>query len=237
MPDFSRRSTQAEILDDFSLDNEQLRQNIREIEYINAVLGGNAITLDGLRKLLTQADRSKPIRIADLGCGGADLLRRMVRLAERMGFEVEGIGVDASPAIARFAAEQSADWANIRIMQANIFDPAFALERFDIVTCTLFAHHFEDQALHRLLSLMRSQARLGVVINDLHRHWLAYHSIDLLTRLFSKSYLTRHDAKLSVWRAFSRGELAAALQAAGYQHTVLRWKWAFRWQVIARTDV
>ena len=75
---------------------------------------------------------------------------------------------------------------------------------------------------------------MAVVINDLHRHWLAYHSIKWLTRLLGGSYLVRHDAPLSVARAFRRADWVALLARAGITQYELRWRWAFRWQVILR---
>jgi hypothetical protein len=79
---------------------------------------------------------------------------------------------------------------------------------------------------------LKHQVRIGIVINDIHRHWLAYYSIKLLTRLFSKSAMVKFDAPLSVLRAFSRQELSDILHQAGIRHFQLSWKWAFRWQAV-----
>jgi hypothetical protein len=76
---------------------------------------------------------------------------------------------------------------------------------------------------------------VGIVVNDLHRHWLAYHAIKILTRLFSKSAMVKYDAPLSVLRGFTRGELADILKKAGIVQYTLKWKWAFRWQIIIRS--
>ncbi len=82
---------------------------------------------------------------------------------------------------------------------------------------------------------MRSKARTGFFINDLHRHPLAYYSIRWLTGLFSRSYLVKNDAPLSVRRGFSRSELKSLLEAAGITNYSIRWRWAFRWLVIVPT--
>ena len=100
------------------------------------------------------------------------------------------------------------------------------------MTCSLFCHHFTDDELVTLLRQWRAQAQVAVIINDLHRHWLAYHSIKWLTRLLGGSYLVRHDAPLSVARAFRRKDWVALLARAGITRYELRWRWAFRWQVI-----
>ena len=83
-----------------------------------------------------------------------------------------------------------------------------------------------------LLRQWQAQAQVAVIINDLHRHWLAYHSIKWLTRLLGGSYLVRHDAPMSVARAFRRADWVALLARAGITAYELRWRWAFRWQLL-----
>jgi hypothetical protein len=73
---------------------------------------------------------------------------------------------------------------------------------------------------------------VGFIINDIHRHWLAYYSIKLLTRIFSRSMMVRFDAPLSVLRAFRKKELEVILRNAGISNFKIKWMWAFRWQVI-----
>jgi hypothetical protein len=44
--------------------------------------------------------------------------------------------------------------------------------------------------------------------------------------------MVKYDAPLSVLRAFSREELSNILRSAGIENFTIKWKWAFRWQVI-----
>ena len=104
----------------------------------------------------------------------------------------------------------------------------------DIAVATLFLHHFTHDQLVGILSQLVKQIRIGIVINDLHRHFLAYHSIKLLTKIFSKSKMVQYDAPLSVLRGFSKLELEIILKQAGIKNYSIKWKWAFRWQVIIR---
>jgi hypothetical protein len=85
-----------------------------------------------------------------------------------------------------------------------------------------------------LLKAMKEKARLGIVINDLHRHRLAYYSIKWLTTLFSRSSMVKNDAPLSVLRSFSKADWERILDGAGIERYRIRWFWAFRWQVIVR---
>ncbi|WP_373400735.1 hypothetical protein V8V91_17580 [Algoriphagus halophilus] len=114
----------------------------------------------------------------------------------------------------------------------NVFEPGFSDYKVDITTCTLFTHHFTDQELIDLLKSLREKSRLGIVINDLHRHWFAYYSIKVLTRLFSKSKMVQNDAPLSVLRSFSKRDWEKILSSAQLKNFEISWHWAFRWQVL-----
>jgi hypothetical protein len=82
--------------------------------------------------------------------------------------------------------------------------------------------------LIEFFQIASKNCRVAVVVNDLHRHPVAYYSIKWLTQLFSKSRFTKNDAPLSVLRGFSRKELEAALSEAGISNYKIQWKWAFR---------
>ena len=113
----------------------------------------------------------------------------------------------------------------------DLYGPA-AAPPVDYVISSIVTHHMSDDEIVRFLKWMDANARKGWFINDLHRHWLAYHSIKWLTRLFRGSYLVQHDAPLSVARAFRRADWVALLAQAGITQYELRWRWAVRWQVV-----
>ena len=76
MPDFSNRSQQIEIMDDLQCSGEVVHQTLRELEFINKWLGGNAITLDGVITLI-HGHEKETLSIVDLGCGSGDMLRQI----------------------------------------------------------------------------------------------------------------------------------------------------------------
>ncbi|MDU0369690.1 methyltransferase domain-containing protein [Hymenobacter endophyticus] len=234
MPDFSRRATQLELMDDLTLASDELRQNLDELETINTWLGGYAPVLNALQRLRLQFPPSRPLRIADLGSGGGDTLRQIARWARQQGVAVELTGVDANAFMLEYARQKCQNYPEIRFVQADIFSPEFQQQPFDIMTASLFCHHFSDGELARMLAQWQRQAGLAVIINDLHRHPLAYYSIQALTRLLGGSRLVRHDAPLSVARAFTRTDWQQLLAVAGITRYELRWRWAFRWQVVIR---
>jgi ubiquinone/menaquinone biosynthesis C-methylase UbiE len=232
MPNLQQRSYEAELIDDFSLSNDALRQNLEELAIINRWLGGNEVTLAGLKKLKHKFPKNEALSIADLGAGGGDMLALMARWCSKQQVDARLVGVDANDFMIKFGQDNTKNYPQISYIHEDIFAESFIKQRFDVVTMTLFCHHFTDEQLIQLFSQLKTQARIGFVINDLHRHWFAYWSIAWLTRFFSKSYLVKNDAKLSVWRGFSRKELEQILQKAGHHHYTIRWRWAFRWEVV-----
>ena len=228
----THRHPGPELMDDLTLASDDLRRNLDELEIINTWLGGYRVVLDALRRLRPRFPAGQPLRVADLGSGGGDTLRHIARWARKNGVAVELTGIDANDFMLRYAAAKSQLFPEISYRQLDIFSAEFRAEEFDIITCSLFCHHFTDDDLSGFFQQWARQVRVAVVINDLHRHWLAYYSIKWLTRLFRGSYLVRHDAPLSVARAFRRPDWARLLRTAGIEQYELRWRWAFRWQVV-----
>ncbi|MBO3698734.1 methyltransferase domain-containing protein [Roseivirga sp. E12] len=229
---FEKRAYEEELMDDLDSGGEIIDQTLRELETINRLLGGNQVTIKGLQQLLRKHSGSEPIVIADLGCGGGDIMILVAKWARRKGYKVELKGYDANPNIVAYAQKNCAEYPETSFYTEDIFSEDFKKNRFDIVICTLFTHHFKDDQLISIFHQFKTQAKIGVVINDLHRHWFAYHSIKLLTQLFSKSPMVKYDAPLSVRRAFRRDELLKIMKSAEIKAFSLRWMWAFRWQLI-----
>lgn len=236
MPDFTCRSNDVEIMDDLQCSGAIVDQTLREIETINLLLGGNHVTINGITKLVKGHEKEN-LRIADLGCGGGDMLRLIRKWAHKKNLAAGLIGIDANPNIIAFARKHTPYTFGIQYTAADIFSDDFKQESFDIVVATLFFHHFTNEQLVYFFRELKSQTRIGFVINDIHRHWFAYYSIKLLTRVLSKSAMVKFDAPLSVLRAFKKPELIEILERAGIKRFHIRWMWAFRWQVVAYTNL
>ncbi|SHJ66137.1 Methyltransferase domain-containing protein [Hymenobacter daecheongensis DSM 21074] len=232
MPDFSVRAREEELMDDLTLASNALRQNLDELETINNWLGGYRVVLNALARLRPAFPPGRPLRLADLGSGGGDTLRHIAAWARQKQLKTELVGFDANAFMVAYATEKARSFPEISFRQQDIFSAEFQRQSFDIITCSLFCHHFGETELVAMLRQLKAQASVGVIINDLHRHPLAYYSIRWLTRLFRGSYLVQNDAPLSVARAFTRPDWTRMLAQAGIEKYELRWRWAFRWQVI-----
>lgn len=231
MSKFEKRSEEKELMDDLECSGEELSQTLRELKTINYWLGGNHVTTNGLKKI-TSLFPKETYQIADIGCGGGDMIRIMDQWAKSERKAVDFIGIDANPNIIEQAKVKLSDVTNVQWRVQNVFASEFPKEKVDIITCTLFTHHFTDAELISLIHAFREKASLGLVINDLHRHWFAFHSIRILTKLFSKSPMVQNDASLSVMRSFRRSDLERILIASGIKNYQISWFWAFRWQVL-----
>ncbi|POY35111.1 SAM-dependent methyltransferase [Solitalea longa] len=230
---FSIRSSQKELLDEENIPYNDLAQNLRELDFINRFLGGHAITVKGVKKLSDKLQQT--ITILDLGSGGGDTLRAIARWARKANRKVRLIGVDLKPECIRFAEKESIGFPEISFIQTDYRAIQPDQLQPDIIISSLFCHHLSNPEIIELLQWMGKNAKIGFVINDLHRHFLAYHSIRFLTTLFSKSYLVKNDAKLSVARGFNHGEWMVLLRKAEITTAEISWQWAFRHLITART--
>jgi len=235
MPDLKRRDPRQEIMDNLNCEGEVVAQTLRELDIINARLGGNQISLSAMEELLKNRN-GQVFKVADLGCGGGGMLRLFNDWGKKQNKPLELTGIDANSFIIDYARKNLRGVQNVSFKNQNVLTREFAKQKFDIIHCSLFLHHFTDEELLHLFRNFKKQARIGIIVNELHRHWLAYYSIKLLTKLFSKSSMVKYDAPLSVARAFNRKELVALLEKSGIKHFTLKWKWAFRWQLICSTD-
>lgn len=232
MVDTTYRSTAPEIMDDFAMEGEILRDALDKIASINKLLGGNKVTLDGVKTLLKGVDKARPITMLDVGCGNGDMLRTLADFANENGWNFRLYGIDANAFTIKHAQSLSNQYPNISYHCEDIFKENLPLANFDIILCTLTLHHFKDQEILSLLSFFHSQSRLGLVINDLHRSKLAYYLFTALCFVFGLNDMSREDGLVSILRGFKRADLQNYSEQLQFRKVTIRWRWAFRYQWI-----
>jgi 2-polyprenyl-3-methyl-5-hydroxy-6-metoxy-1,4-benzoquinol methylase len=226
----TRNTTDQELLDGPNLSAEELHQNMAELDVINRWLGGHHTTLAGLELLMT--DKTKTYTIIDIGCGGGDMLKIIADWAQSKNYKVNLLGLDNNKDILDYAKQHTPK--TITYLLGNFQDLPDLAPKPDILISALFMHHLFDKSLFQLLWMMGGYQKVGFVINDLHRHPLAYWSIKILTALFSKSRLVKHDAALSVARGFNKTELEDFFTQAKIGTVSIKWSWAFRWLIVGK---
>ena len=223
------RSTQTEIMDDFLMEGELLRRTLDQIALINKWLGGNRVTINGLQKLWKDIPLEQELTIVDLGCGNGDMLRVVANLARKEERKVKLIGIDANSFTINYARKQSVNYYEISYLQELIPSDVFSDLTYDIILSTLFFHHFTDKEILSSLAAITSKARVGLVINDLHRcHWAVF--LFRLLTIFIPNPMVREDGVTSILRGFRKSELKAYASQLGLVNSEIRWKWAFRYQ-------
>lgn len=290
MLDFSRRSNKKELIDSpETLPPGEMEKTLRELRLVNRWLGGAETALGPARRELLRLQRARtgggpmsarsgsaqpPLRVLDVGAGGADIALRLARWAEKQGIPVRIVAVDFNPRActlaARYLGSRSpetprrgrarsgdgvpnehdrqagaghasaqepravhAQTGTISLVAGDVFHLPFPPSAFDVVLCSAFLHHFGGEDAVKVLHSLGRAGREALIVNDLHRHPLAYWGFRLLSGLFSRSQAVRHDGPVSVLRGFIRPELRKALEQAGFSRPSISWRWAFRWRAVA----
>lgn len=232
--DTNNRSEDGEIMDDFSIDGPVLHDTLNKLASINRWLGGNKVTMDGLKYLLKEQPEKQNYRIIDIGCGGGDILREIADFGRRKNLIFKLVGIDANEETVRYARQISSTYPEISYEHCDIFSKEFRAMNYDIVLSTLFLHHFGDQELSELINQMINKATMGIIINDLHRNILAYYLFKFLC-LFISNTMVKEDGLTSVLRGFKKHELEK-LAERNRLLSKIKWKWAFRYQWIIKKN-
>ena len=227
----THRTSAFEIMDDFELEGEELKDALDKIAKINQLLGGNRLTLKGVQELLKQSKKVE-IVIVDVGCGNGDMLRTLADFGKKNNLKFQLIGIDANNFTVKHAQKLSENYSNIKYRCEDIFDKEFKVLKYDILLCTLTLHHFNDDEIMYLLDVFYTNAATGIVINDLHRNSIAYRLFQALCFVFRLNTMSREDGLTSILRGFKKEELLQFSKKLNFKNYKIHWKWAFRYQWI-----
>jgi hypothetical protein len=224
------RTDKEELMDDFSIGGELLRDTLDKLENINRWLGGNRVTVKALERILKDHPKEKELRIVDVGCGHGDILRDVAKFGRKHQYKMTLVGVDANPTAIEYANELSKDFPELSFVTQDIFSEEFSKRPYDVLLATLFFHHFKEDALVSFLEKSLRSATIGIVVNDLHRNKMAYY-LFLFLSIFISNKMIIEDGLTSVLRGFKRNDLERISQKLNIKSNI-KWKWAFRFQWI-----
>lgn len=237
--DTSKRSNAPEIMDDFNLEGEILRDALDKIASINRLLGGNKVTLQGLAYLLKLKSAcnksSAEITILDVGCGNGDMLRALADYAKEEQLNFKLLGIDANAFTIAHARQLSVGYPNISYHCGNIFEEIKQEKLYDVILCTLTLHHFKEEEIITLMKAFKARSALGIVVNDLHRSKVAYFLFRGLCFVFGLNQMSKDDGLVSILRGFKKGDIQSYSRQLNLNTCILKWKWAFRYQWIIPT--
>ncbi|HVM31055.1 MAG TPA: methyltransferase domain-containing protein [Candidatus Limnocylindrales bacterium] len=208
-----------------------LAGNLRDLARINRLLGGARLSWRALRAVARAADRR--LTLLDVGTGAADIPRHLLAQAERDGVELAITATEVRPEILHHARAVAEGTGRLHLEIGEADRLAYPDDSFDIVHASLVLHHLEPPEAAGLLAEMCRVARRAVIVNDLDRARRWWLGAWLLTRLTTANAYTRHDAPLSVRRAYTPDEASSIAAAAGLRElTRLRDRLGHRYALV-----
>lgn len=196
-------------MDDPDLDPRVYAQVLGDLARVNRWTLAARPTLAFVRRAV---GRNKRFSLLDVGFGQGDMLRAIGRWARRNGVAATLVGVDLNAKSLAAAHAATPAFGGIDFRTDDYRDLA---DPFDIIVSSLVAHHMTDAELTGFIRHMEAHAVRGWMINDLHRHALAYRGYPLLARLLGVHRIVREDGTLSIARAFRAAEWRTILGQAG----------------------
>lgn len=208
--------------------------HLRDLRRINRWLGGVALSAAAIEAI---AAHRAELTMLDVGTGGADIPIALAKRATTRRRRIHAVGVDKRPEILAATVrarpnDVASDWIELHVGDGRHL--AYGDRSFDVAHASLVLHHLDPAAAVETLREMGRVARLGVIINDLDRRRAGWIGAWLLGHVLTGNRYTRHDAPLSVRRAYRPQETAAMLFAAGLRPVrVVRGTFGLRYAIAA----
>ncbi len=225
----NNRDRQAEVMDQAGLDPNEHAEALKGLRRINKISRCSA----GLFRPIEALAITQPttlVRVLELACGGGDTAIDLALMAKRKGLALDIHACDLNPE----AIEISRNNARTRKAEVHFFT-ADALEMptdpmtFDVVYCTLFAHHLDEIDVVRLLKVMAMRSRKLILVDDLIRSRLGFALAWVGTRLLSRSWVVHTDGPLSVRGALQPDEMITIAKQAGLEDAQIECSWPERY--------
>ncbi len=168
-------------------------------------------------------------RVLDVATGAGDVPLALCALAARQGLNLQFTAIDISPhAIAYAKKRAGASGDSIEFHQCDVRRDEFPRADYDIVMCSLFLHHLDDDQAVMLLRKMREAARRLVIVCDLRRCSRGLWLTRVASRVLTRSPVVHADGPRSVRAAFTIEEARCAAQRAGWRDVQTKPVWPFR---------
>jgi SAM-dependent methyltransferase len=225
-----KRVIARELMDDPLDSPAELEANLGDIEFANRVFGGSAPVIRAVRHYAARS-------VLDVCCGSGDIARALALDARRRGAALTLTVLDRSDQMLEIARRRTSDAASITFAAGDATALPYGDASFDVVTCNLALHHFDPAAAHALLRELRRVARVAPLVCDLRRSPLAYAAALGWSRIGSRNRLTRHDAPLSVRRAYTPHEAHGLALAAGWPAPRVRREAFFRMTLVDESSL
>ncbi len=192
---------------------QELEIDLANLVGINRHFGSHRLVRGFVRRWFRAGES---YRILDLCTASGDIPRLMVDWARAHGVTLQIEAVDYQPSTLAIARSLSVGYPEIVFREGDALNVTGEPGTYDFVFCSLALHHFAEEDAVQLLRRCHGLARRAVLVADLERSRLAAAAVWLLTAVLYREPMTKADARISVRRAFSYGELHALARRAGW---------------------
>ena len=225
----NNRDRQPEVMDQPGLDPKEHAKALMGLRRINAISRCSAGLFRPIEALaITQP--AKPLRVLELACGGGDTAIDLALMAKRKGLALDIHACDLNPeAVAIAQTNAVRRQAALTVFTADALAKPTDHNSFDVVYCTLFAHHLDEPDVIRLLEVMALRSRKLVLVDDLIRSRLGFALAWIGTRLLSRSWVVHTDGLLSVRAALQPDEMKSIAMQAGLNDAQIKRSWPERY--------
>ncbi|MFC5451183.1 SAM-dependent methyltransferase [Paenibacillus aestuarii] len=227
---FKQRAIEPEFMDDFNTGGKELREALRHLSRLNWIFGASGPTLYGVKQLWREAGKPKRLSILDVGAGSGDVNQRLLKWADRHQIEITIFLTDITDEACEEARQLFCEDRRVQVFRSDLFDLSEGCA--DVITGTQFVHHFSANELPKVVDHMLKASRIGVVINDIHRHWIPWAAVWLTTRIISKNRYIRNDGPLSVAKGFRSEDWEYLRRFIGNSGMFYTWRPLFRYAVV-----
>ncbi len=220
------RRREPEWMDQPGLDRQLHEEALRGLRRVNRVSRTADIVWNRVRPLLQRSPGG--LRLLDIACGGGDTAIALKQRSQRAGLTLEVAACDIS-STALAVAEQAAEAAQqkVHFFQADVLNRPLPTG-FDVICCSLFLHHLEEEEAVAVLRSMHTAAKKMLLVSDLNRTTTGYLMAWWGIRLLTRSTVCHVDGPLSVQGAFTPGEAAALARRAGIERFEISRHWPQR---------
>jgi hypothetical protein len=218
------RVVAEETLDHLAPDNPAAKRSRRDLVRVHHAMGTRAIVSRSWQDLVSPERAREPLRILEIGAGDATLLLGVARSLNPRWPRVQLTLLDRQDIVcaSTLAAYAALGWvAQTRVVdvlswadQPDVDLTGTPLPRWDLITASLFLHHFEGDPLDRLLASVASRSDRFFACEP-NRSWLSLAGGHLVG-VIGVNAVTREDAVLSVHAGFRRQEISALWPRGGH---------------------
>lgn len=226
MPNLCKRNRLPEWMDQHDIDpalHLHALQGLARLNYFS-----NSVNL--LWKPLRKLALANPIdfSVLDVATGSGDIPLALSQKALQAGIKIKFSVTDKSSFALNLVKKKAQQCGlPIQCFETDALQgPPFPIH--DVIICSLFMHHLDNDEAINLMKRMAKAARIAVLINDLERSWFNWHMVWLASHLLTTSPVVHMDGPRSVAGAFNQAEVVDLAKRAGLEDAKVETRWPCR---------